>query len=228
MPSPSSSSKRTAILGAIEALGTFAESRGHQADVIIEATRDDRPLVRAAAIKALGKLELPDARVRPIFVSGLADSDRSVRLAVVNLLADEPELLLDMNGAVVDATTGRAYVTTDTGVSVVALDSLTVVDSVALSNAPAAIALSDDGTTLWVGFNFIAEIVSIDVATLTPSAPVSLTVDRSAIDLAIAPGTTDTVIIGDLDGRETYVVQAGSELPDTISGVSGGSSKPGL
>lgn len=124
--------------------------------------------------------------------------------------------LIDMNSFVFNAADGLVYATTDAGVSVIDPDALTEVDSVALANPANPIAVSDDGSTLWVGFNFVSEILPITTSTLTPGAPIALSGSRSALDIEIAPGTTDTVVVSDVRGDDLFGYAAGVPFANEI------------
>jgi hypothetical protein len=133
-------------------------------------------------------------------------------------------LSININGAVVHPSGNPLYVTTDAGVSVIDLDTMTETTSVPLANPAHAIAISDDGSTLWVGFDFISEVVTVDTVTLMVSAPVELGnlttapgEPRRAYDIEVEPGTTDRIVIGDISGRETFAMYDGSVLPDILN-----------
>ena len=131
------------------------------------------------------------------------------------------QYLANLNSFVFNPTDGRVYATTDTGVSVVDLDTLSEVDSVALANPADAIAISDDGSTLWVGFNFVSEIIPIATSTLTLGPQVPLSGSRSARDIEVAPGTTDVVVVSDINGDDLFGYNAGVPFVDEIVDGSG-------
>jgi HEAT repeat protein len=80
--------------GAAEGLGTLAEPDDRARRTLLESTHDDAPEVRAAAIRSLAKLKLPDEVVLPIVRENLRHLDDRVRLAVVALLVEARTLLL--------------------------------------------------------------------------------------------------------------------------------------
>jgi HEAT repeat protein len=79
--------------GAIGALGALAGGDERAGRALLEATRDDAPEVRAAALRPLGKLPFPDDVVLPIIRENLRHADERVRLAVVGLLVEARRLL---------------------------------------------------------------------------------------------------------------------------------------
>ena len=64
--------------------------------IVVKCTQDEAAAVRAAAVKSLTELKLPDDVLVPILKENVRHEDERVRLAVVNLLVECPRLLPPM------------------------------------------------------------------------------------------------------------------------------------
>ena len=84
--------------------------------------------------------------------------------------ADPGDLVTPFSGTVHDfalnPSNAELYATTDTAVLVVDTASLTEIGRVSLGNAPRGVAVSPDGTRLYVATSAAPELVVVDVATL--------------------------------------------------------------
>jgi HEAT repeat protein len=82
--------------GAVEGLGfsSALDDRGNRA--LLVSAKDGAPEVRAAAVRSLAKLRLPDDAVVPIVRENLRHEDERARLAAVSLLVGRRALLLRM------------------------------------------------------------------------------------------------------------------------------------
>ncbi len=129
---------------------------------------------------------------------------------------------IDVVDAAYSAANDRLYVTDGTGMAVVDPATMTQVDYVVIDFVPGPVAVSDDGSTIWVGVLGSSEIVPIDAATLTEGTRVALGVgvriplDRFATFLRVAPGTTDTVIVASEGTREVIAYSGGAQLPNIV------------
>lgn len=136
--------------------------------------------------------------------------------------ATSVELAIDVVDAAFNSVDGRVYVTNDTGLAVVDPATMTEVDFLTMSGSPGAVDVSDDGSTVWVGLRDTSEIVPVDVATLTEGTRIALgngvaiALPRFATDLAVAPGTVNTVVIASENTREVFAVRAGALLPNIV------------
>jgi YVTN family beta-propeller protein len=136
--------------------------------------------------------------------------------------ATSVELVIDVVDAAYNSVDGRVYVTNDSGLAVVDTATMTQVDFVAISGRPGVLDVSDDGSTVWIGLRDTSEIVPIDVDSLAEGARIALgngvaiALPRFASDLAIAPGTTDTIVIASENTREVFAFSAGAELPNIV------------
>ncbi len=120
-------------------------------------------------------------------------------------------------------TSNVLYVSNSTGIEVIDPVSMTILDTVAIADRPGPMAISDDGTTLWVGLVDSPEMVPVDTASLTEGTRVPLGVTsqfgspRFASDIQVAPGTVDTVVVATTSTPEVVVFQSGVELPNTVT-----------
>lgn len=153
------------------------------------------------------------------YVEGTLFSTR-VDLPTVERNAVIPEisstmLALEINDVVVDEANDLLFVVNDAGLSVVDAATMTVSDSLAMTDRPSAVAISDDGSTLWIGFTDATEMVSVDVATLTPGArePLGVTVqngfDRFVEQIRVVPGTTTSVVVTITSNNEVLAFDDG-------------------
>lgn len=130
---------------------------------------------------------------------------------------------LSVTDVAYDSVNNLLYVTNDIGITVVDASAMSVADSLVMSDRPDAVAVSDDGSTLWVGFRDAAQIVAVDAATLTEGTrvPLGVTVehgfDRFAGELGVVPGSTDTVVVSIVGGAELLVFDNGVLLPSIFA-----------
>ena len=124
-------------------------------------------------------------------------------------------LALEVNDVVIDTASDLLFVVNDVGLSVIDAATMTVNDSLVLAGRPNAVALSDDGSTLWIGFTDAPEMVAVDVATLAPGArvPLGTTVqggfDRFVGQIRVVPGTTTSVVITTTNDDEVLAFDDG-------------------
>ena len=149
------------------------------------------------------------------------DRPGSINSGLPPLLASE-SLGIDVVDAAYSAVNNRLYVTNDTGLAVVDPVTMTQVDFLAIADRPGAVAVSDDGSTLWIGLRDTPEVVPVDVASLTEGARVALGIDerfssdRFATFLRVAPGTTDTIVVASAGTRDVVAFSAGAQLPNIV------------
>ena len=79
--------------GAVEGLGISPAPDDRASRALVDSTHDGSPEVRAAAVRSLARLKLPDDVLVPIVRENLRHDDERVRLAVVNLLVEGRTLL---------------------------------------------------------------------------------------------------------------------------------------
>ena len=132
---------------------------------------------------------------------------------------------IDVNDAFYDAAGDRLYVTTDTGLSVIDPDSLGTLDSVTLAGMPAAVTVSDDGQVVWVGFDTLSEVASLDASDLSETGRYTLPVDpdfsfnRFARFMRTAPGLPGRLVISTRNSSDTLVLENGVFLANELSGI---------
>ena len=99
---------------------------------------------------------------------------------------------------------------------------MTQVDFLGIADRPGPVAVSDDGSTLWIGLRDTPEVVPVDVATLAEGTRVALGIDerfssdRFATFLRVAPGTTDTIVVASAGTRDVVAFSAGAQLPNIV------------
>lgn len=136
--------------------------------------------------------------------------------------ASSVSLAINVFDAAYNAVDGRLYVTGDNGLAVVDPVTMTQVDATAIADRPGAIAISDDGTTAWIGLRDTSEIVPVDTATLNVGTRVALGngvnigLARFATNLRVAPGTVDTVVIASENTREVVAFRGATQLPNIV------------
>ncbi len=130
---------------------------------------------------------------------------------------------IDITDSAYDAASGRLYVVDATDLIVYEGSTLAEIDRLALVDAVNTMALSDDGSTLWLAARDNGEFRSVDTGTMTyqdlvmytSPGPTNSTI-QYAYDIAVVPGTTD-VLIATLNHRREIVMFNGSvELPGTL------------
>lgn len=82
--------------GAIEGLGLLPAPNDRARDSVVAGSKDEAPEVRAASLKAMGRLGLTEETLAPILRTDLEDQDEGVRLAAVALLVGRRGLLTRM------------------------------------------------------------------------------------------------------------------------------------
>lgn len=129
-----------------------------------------------------------------------------------------------INDAVYSSVTGILYVSNDGGVIEFDPDNLRTGRSVQLAGRPGPVAISDDGTALWVGLQDRSEIVQIDTGTMSAAAVLPLGAslatsgERIALDIEVAPGTTESVVVTMLNLSEVVAYRDGAALNNIILG----------
>jgi HEAT repeat protein len=78
---------------AVEGLGYLSATNSQVHQAVVRCAQDEAPRVRAAALKSLRRLKLPDETLVPIVKENLHHKDEQVRLAVVDLLVERRALL---------------------------------------------------------------------------------------------------------------------------------------
>lgn len=82
---------------AVEALGRLSPAADRVRETVLGRVRDDASsAVRAAGLRALAKLNVPEDVLVPVLGKSLADADEGVRLAALNLLVGRRDLLPGM------------------------------------------------------------------------------------------------------------------------------------
>lgn len=129
---------------------------------------------------------------------------------------------LPTNDMVYSRTADLLYATSDTALMEISPATLAVTRSLALPDTPGAIALSDDGSTLWVSLDDTGILQRVDTATLTAGSTLSLGDGvnpplglRVAVRLRVAPGSTDVVVAATRYG-EMLAFANGVQLPNRI------------
>jgi Bacterial pre-peptidase C-terminal domain len=110
--------------------------------------------------------------------------------------------------------------------SVAIIDPVThsVVGSIATAADPDRLALSDDGTTLWVGVDGVKSVQRVDMVTQTAGAQFSLGSDGfggfTAQDIKVAPGSQDTIAVARKEpfgNRGVAIYDNGVQRIDTVT-----------
>ncbi len=132
---------------------------------------------------------------------------------------------IDVNGAFFDAAGDRLYVTTDTGLAVIDPDTLDTLNTVALAGTPAPVTVSDDGQVIWVGFDTLSEVASLDASDLSETGRYTLPIDpdfsfnRFARFIRTAPGLPERLVIATRNSNDTLVLENGVFLANELSGT---------
>ena len=155
-------------------------------------------------------------------VAGRVDPPRVLRERAIPTIASD-SISIAVRDIEYSALTGQLYVINDLAVVEVDPATLVVDRSIALGDIPSVTAISDDGSTLWVGFRDVGEIVSVDISTMTLGPRLSLGVSmgsmdpRLAEDIEVAPGTTDTVVVATQTPRSMLGFSVGGQLPNIVT-----------
>jgi hypothetical protein len=123
---------------------------------------------------------------------------------------DDSQLLeLDAQAIIADPARGLVYASLKgdsaefpNSIVVIDAESASVVDSVSVGSDPTCLALSDDGSTLWVGLKGAIAVRSVDVSTSPPVAgelhnlpPAQFGDLAAAGSIVVLPGTTDSIVV---------------------------------
>ncbi|MDX1498956.1 MAG: hypothetical protein R3176_03610 [Woeseiaceae bacterium] len=133
-------------------------------------------------------------------------------------------LELGSNAVAYDATRGVVYVTTDAGLTEVNPVTMLAGRSLPVTGTPGPIAVSDDGSVVWIGLEDTGEIVVVDAAAWGETGRIELgmrpgTMDQRFVEtLLVAPGTNDTIVAAMRGGSEVVAYSGGMALPNVISG----------
>ncbi len=130
----------------------------------------------------------------------------------------------DVNDVVVSPDGATFYIANDAGLTTVNASTLAQIDQMNLSDRPSKIAVSDDNSTLWLGFADAQEIESVDTATFTANGRVGLGAsasfpNRFAARIRVAPGDPDTVVVAMDNNSELVAYDNGVALPNIIDDV---------
>ena len=93
--------------GAVTALGDLVATSAAVDSAVVVCTRDTAPPVRAAAVRSLARLKVPDDVVLTVLKENLRHDDASVRLAVINALLGRRALLAPMRSDLQSLLTAR-------------------------------------------------------------------------------------------------------------------------
>ena len=129
-------------------------------------------------------------------------------------------IAMEVNDSVYSPFTDTIYVSNGAGIHELDPDTLDVLRTVAIANDPAALGLSDDGSTLWFGYTALNEMGSLTTADLQPGPGFSLglfpppgNVARYARDILVVPGTTDVLVVSTEPSDEVLAFDSGVQLP---------------
>ncbi len=125
------------------------------------------------------------------------------------------------NDIVISPDGSRIYLSDDAGIRIINATDLTEIDALALPATPGPLAVSDDGSTLWVGFSGAQRIQSVDLGTFTAGAQVPLGTSpnyasRIATSLRVAPGQPQTVVVAMTNRNELVAYAGGTQLPNIV------------
>lgn len=130
---------------------------------------------------------------------------------------DPQSAAYEVNDVVVSPDGARIYIVNDAGLTTVDAANLSQIDQLNLSDTPSVVAISDDGSTLWIGFADASEIVAVDTASLSAGPRHGLGAGRIASRIRVRPGEPDTVVVAMQNGDELIAFDNGAPLPGTIS-----------
>jgi len=125
------------------------------------------------------------------------------------------------NDIVLSPDESRIYLSDDAGIRIVNAVDLTEIDQLALPATPGPLAVSDDGSTLWVGFSGAQRVQSVDLGTFTagPQVPLGTSpnyASRIATALSVAPGQPQTVVVSMTNRNELVAYAGGTQLPNIV------------
>lgn len=148
-------------------------------------------------------------RPRPPVMQPVADVDTRV-------------LQTPIRDVVHDPVADRFYISNATGIVEVDAGTLALGRTLAISGSPGPLAISDDGSVLWVALGDLSRVQVIDTASLTVAATLELGVavqsgmPRIAAELAAQPGSTDTLVAVMTNGNEIVAYRSGTQLAAVI------------
>jgi len=130
----------------------------------------------------------------------------------------------DVTDIVVSPDAATFYIANDAGLTRVDAATLAQIDQLALPDRPQVIDVSDDDSTVWLGFADAQEILPVDTATLTPGARVALGAsasfpNRFAARIRVLPGDPETVVVAMANNGELVAYSGGAALPNIIDDV---------
>ena len=114
----------------------------------------------------------------------------------------------------------RLYVSDNSGIRILDAANGTELDSVAIPDRPGPMAVSDDGSVLWFGLQDTAEIQSVTLPNLAPGPRVSLGGSRRALQLRVAPGQAQTVVVSMTNNAEIFAYSNGIRLTNSVNNAS--------
>jgi len=130
----------------------------------------------------------------------------------------------DVSDIVVSPDGSTFYIANDAGLTTVDASTLAQINQMNLSDRPGKIAVSDDDSTLWLGFADAEEIESVDTSTFTAGGRVGLGMsasfpNRFAARIRVAPGNPDMVVVAMDNDSELVAYNNGVALPNIIDDV---------
>ena len=130
----------------------------------------------------------------------------------------------DVSDVVVSPDGSTFYIANDAGLTTVDASTLAQINQINLSDRPSKIAVSDDDSTVWLGFAEAEEIQSVDTATFTAGGRVGLGSslsfpNRFAARIRVAPGDPNTVVVAMDNDSELVAYDNGVALPNIIDDV---------
>lgn len=141
-------------------------------------------------VLAMGALLAPDAAISQTYYI----TERVVSIETNDIVHDP------ISGLIYASIPGAASPEPANSIAIVDPESGSIVDSIPVASEPGPLAISDDGTTLWVGIDSSGEIQRVDLVTRTAGARHDLGADSFlghyfAEDIEVQPGTTDVVVV---------------------------------
>lgn len=127
----------------------------------------------------------------------------------------------NVNDLVLSPDGSRAYISNNNGIRAVNTADLAEIDFLALPATPGPLAISDDGSTLWVGFSGAQRIQSVDLGAFTagPQVPLGASpnyASRLASHLRVAPGQPQTVVVSMTNRNELVAYASGVQLANIV------------
>ena len=130
----------------------------------------------------------------------------------------------DVSDVVVSPDGSTFYIANDAGLTTVDASTLAQINQMDLSDRPSKIAVSDDDSTVWLGFADAEEIQAVDTASFTAGGRVGLGSSvsfpsRFAARIRVAPGDPNTVVVAMDNDSELVAYDNGVALPNIIDDV---------